>query len=306
MSTTKTKKRATILERLEFAVIRTILRIIHAMPYERRIPALGWVMQRVIAPLAGYNRRVADNLKLVAPEIDAAERARLVGRTANNVGRTLAELFSPVDFKARARHVPLEGPGVAALEAAKAAGQPIIFVSGHFANYDVIRAALIEQGFDVGGLYRKMNNPLFHDYYVNNISTIGTPLFQRGRKGLGQMLRHLKKGGCLAALIDVRAGNGEPLTYFGHRAWTATSMAEMAVKYNALFVPVFSIRRPDGLSFKTHIDAPIPAGDPSEMTQAFNDILEAQVRENMDQWFWFHKRWKAIPKAQLIAEESEL
>lgn len=305
MGRTKPPKKPTVLERIEYGFIRSILACVHALPFRRRVPALGWVMQHVIAPLAGYNKRVRENLTLVAPEIPAEQREQMVGRTANNIGRTLAELFSPDDFGPMARQVELKGPGVAAIDAAKAANQPIIFVSGHFGNYDVVRSALIARGFDVGGLYRRMNNPLFHTYYLNNISKIGTPLFERGRPGLFQMLRHLKKGGSLAVLIDVRAGNGQPLTFFGRRAWTAVSMAELAVKYNALLVPCFAARQADGLSFEAHVDAPIPAGDPAEMTQAYNDILESHVRKNMEQWFWFHRRWKALPEPKAAAPSQE-
>lgn len=254
---------------------------------------MGRVMQHVIAPLAGYNKRVRENLALVASEIPEEQRAKMVGKTANNIGRTLAELFSPDEFSPLAREVELKGPGVAAIDAAEERGQPIIFVSGHFGNYDVIRSALIARGLDVGGLYRRMNNPLFHEYYLNNISTIGTPLFERGRKGLGEMLRHLKKGGSLAVLIDVRARNGEPLKFFGQPALTAVSMPEIAEKYGALLVPCFALRREDGLSFDAIIEEPIPSGSPAEMTQTYNDVLESYVRDNMEQWFWFHRRWQS-------------
>lgn len=253
---------------------------------------MGWVMQHVIAPVAGYNRRVRENLELVVPEMPADQRKAMVGKTANNIGRMLAELFSPKEFPQLAKAVPLTGPGVPAIDAALAEGRPVIFVSGHFGNYDVLRAAIINRGFDVGALYRHMNNPLFHEYYVNNISAVGTPLFERGRSGFGKMLRHLKKGGALAALIDVRAGEGVPLTFFGKRVWTALGMAELAVRYDALFVPCFAVRQEDGLSFEARIEEPIPLSDPAQMTQEYNDILEAYVRENMEQWFWFHRRWK--------------
>lgn len=298
MSKTRKQKPPTTLERLEFSVIRVILGCVHLMPYRRRIAALGWVMQHVIAPVAGYNRRVRENLELVVPELSADQRKALVGKTANNIGRMLAELFSPKEFAEIARNVPLTGPGLDAIDAARAEGKPIIFVSGHFGNYDVLRAAVINRGFDVGALYRHMNNPLFHEYYVNNISAIGTPLFERGRPGFGQMLRHLKKGGALAALIDVRAGEGVPLTFFGKRVWTALGMAELAVRYDALFVPCFAIRQEDGLSFEARIESPIPLSDPAQMTQEYNNILETYVRENMAQWFWFHRRWKGLQNEQ--------
>lgn len=281
-------------DRVQYGLIRSILAALHLLPYRFRIPFLGWVMAHVIAPLAGYNRRTRDNLALIVPEMPLKEREALVGRVANNVGRTLAELFSPNDFVKRAREFDAAGPGLAALETARAEGRPIVLISGHFGNYDVVRATMIARGFDVGGLYRKMDNPLFHDYYVGNISTIGTPLFERGRPGLGQMLRHLKKGGALAALIDVRAGNGEPLTFFGKTAWTAVSMAELALKYNAVMVPCYAIRQPDGMSYKTVFEEPVSHTDPVTMTQALNDSLEARVRENMEQWFWIHRRWQDI------------
>lgn len=297
MSDTSKKRTATILERLEYALIRAIIGAVHLMPYRRRLSAMGWIMQHLIAPAAGYNRRVLDNLALVMPELPEQQRKAMTGKTVNNIGRMLAEMFSPKEFSELARAVPLEGAGLAAIDAARQSGKPVIFLSGHFGNYDVVRAALINRGFNLGGLYRHMNNPLFHDYYLNNISIIGTPLFERGRKGFGQMLRHLKQGNALAALIDVRSGSGAPLTFFGKRAWTALSMAELALKYDALLVPCFAVRQADGINFKAVIEEPIPHSDPVQMTQRYNDILEAQVRENMDQWFWIHRRWKPVGQA---------
>jgi KDO2-lipid IV(A) lauroyltransferase len=75
-------------------------------------------------------------------------------------------------------------------------------------------------------------------------------------------------------------------------------MAEMAEKYNALMVPCFAVRQADGVSFEAIIEEPIPSGTPEEMTQAYNDILERHVRENMEQWFWFHRRWKSTPNRE--------
>ncbi|MDC0739212.1 lauroyl acyltransferase [Cognatishimia sp. SS12] len=281
-------------DRVEYAAIRSILGVFHVLPYRARVGFLGWIMERVIGPLAGYNKRTRENLALVMPEMPHDERETLVRKVSNNVGRTLAEMFSPDKLVPLARESEFAGLGLATVDAARAAGKPCIFISGHFGNYDVGRAALIARGFDVGGLYRKMNNPLFHTYYVDKISTIGTPLFERGRPGLGQMLRHIRGGGSIAALIDLRAGSGAPLTFFGKRAWTALSMAEMAIKYDALLVPTYSVRQPDGISYKIIVEEPVPHSDPETMTQALNDSLEARVRAHMDQWFWVHRRWKDI------------
>ena len=148
-----------------------------------------------------------------------------------------------------------------------------------------------------------MNNPFFHDFYIKNISTIGTPLFERGRPGLGEMVRHLKTGGTLAALIDVRANYGIPLPFFGHAALTATSMAELALRYDAVLIPSYGTRLPDDAGFTTELEAPIAHTDPPTMTKALNASLEARVLKSPEQWFWIHDRWKGGALAEPPMDE---
>jgi len=262
------------------------------LPFRQRSAFMAWGMARVVAPLVGYRKRVRDNLDLILPDMDPAKRDALTVEVNRNVGRTICELFSPHDLVTMARQTALTGPGLAALEEARAQNRPAIVISGHFGNYDIARARLIAEGFDVGALYRHMNNPIFHDFYIKNISTVGTPLFERGRPGLGQMVRHLKGGGTLAALIDVRANNGIPLPFCGHPALTATSMAELALRYNAVLIPFYGTRLPNAEGFTADLEDPIPHTDPETMTRALNLSLEARVLKNPEQWFWIHNRWK--------------
>jgi KDO2-lipid IV(A) lauroyltransferase len=125
---------------------------------------------------------------------------------------------------------------------------------------------------------------------------IGKPLFMRGRRGMAEMLKFLRQGNCIAILIDQHMAAGEELTFFGRPAYTALSAAEMALKYDALLVPGYGIRQPDGLSFEVVLEAPVPHTSAAEMTQRLNDSLEAQVREHMDQWLWVHRRWKSVAR----------
>lgn len=277
-----------------YGVIRIVLAPVLALPYRWRIPFGGWVFANIAAPLAGYKRRIYDNLTMIMPEMPEAEKKRLTNAVPQSVGRSITELFSGKELVEVAKNTPFEGPGFAALEKARAEGRPSILISGHFGNYDIARGGLIARGFDVGGLYRPMNNPYFNKYYVGKISSIGKPLFSRGRKGMSEMIRFLKNGGTLAILIDQHMRNGSPLNFFGQTAYTALSSAQMALKYNADLIPLYVIRQPDGLSFKVVMDAPVPHTTPEEMTQALNDGLEAQVREHMDQWMWIHRRWKTL------------
>ena len=109
---------------------------------------------------------------------------------------------------------------------------------------------------------------------------------------MGEMVRFLKAGGTVAVLIDQHMHKGEPLTFMGQVAQTALSAAELALKYDALLVPCYGIRRADGLSFDMIFEEPLPHTTALEMTQALNDSLEVRVRENVDQWLWIHRRWK--------------
>ncbi len=268
------------------------------LPYGPRVRLCGWVMAQVIAPVAGYRKRVRDNLALVMPGLAAPEIARLERAVPDNVGRTIIEIYSGAEFTARIAATPAEGAGLAALDAAHREGRPVILVTGHFGNYDASRAALIARGFRVGALYRPMKNRFFNAHYVAAISRIGTPLFPRGRAGLSDMVRHLKSGGMLGLVIDQHMQHGAALTFFGVSAQTALSAAELALKYDALLVPTYAIRLPDGLNFKIVVEAPIAVDTPERMTQALNDSLETLVRAHLDQWFWIHRRWRAVPQTE--------
>ncbi|PTN02082.1 KDO2-lipid IV(A) lauroyltransferase [Rhodovulum imhoffii] len=279
-------------EFFENLLVRAILAGALVLPYRWRVPFAGWVVARLVAPVAGYDRRVRDNLAHVCPDLPRSEVRRLMRAVPDNFGRSVIELYSARDFVARAAATPMSGPGVAALQEAHEAGRPVLLVTGHFGNYDAPRAALIARGYRVGGLYNPMRNGFFNDHYTRAMATIGEPLFPRGRQGLGEMLRFLRSGGMLGIVIDQYMRHGAPLTFFGKTAPTALSAAQMALKYDALVVPIYGVRQSDGVSFEIVAEAPVPHGTAKEMTQALNDSLEAQVRRNMDQWLWIHRRWK--------------
>lgn len=277
---------------LQDRALRGLIWLLLRLPYRWRVPLCGWVLSRVIAPIAGYRARVRENLALVLPDLPPAEVERIARAVPDNVGRTVIEIYSGPEFIAHAVSHPLTGAGVAALEAANKAGRPVILVTGHFGNYDASRAALIARGYRVGALYMPMANRYFNAHYVKAISGIGTPLFPRGRAGLADMVRHLRAGGMLGMLVDQHMHHGEELSFFGRPALTALSAAELALKYDALLVPTYAVRQPDGVSFEIIVEPPIPPGTPEAMTQALNDSLEALVRQHIDQWFWIHRRWK--------------
>lgn len=274
-------------------ILRAMIALARAIPWRARVALVGWITARIIAPYAGYDRRIRDNLARVWPELPASEVARLVHAVPANAGRTLIEVYSGAEFVERAAGARITGAGLAALEAAKARGQGAILLSGHFGNYDVARAVLGRRGMPVGALYQPWSNRRFDVHYRRIIGAISGPIFPRGRQGLVEMVRHLRAGGFVGILHDQRMEHGASLRFFGHDALTALSAAEMALRHDLLLVPVYGVRQPDGIGFDLVIEAPIPHATPEAMMQAANDSLEAMVRAHPEQWFWVHRRWGA-------------
>ncbi|MDA8587023.1 lysophospholipid acyltransferase family protein [Rhodobacteraceae bacterium] len=277
---------------------RSVLKIALLMPYRLRLAFMGKVIAYVVAPYAGWNRRTADNLSLVMPDLSKPERRRIIRQVSDNVGRTLVEIYSGEDFIDRARSSRLEGPGIAALEAARAAGRPIILATAHLGNYDAVRGKLSREGYSIGALYRPMQNEKFNRHYVEAISNVASPVFPASARGFTGLMRHLKGGGVVGIVMDVAKTKTPVLTFFGAPAHTPLSAAEWALKYDAVLIPVFGIRQDDGLSFKIQVEEPLEHSTPEAMMQAYNDVVEAVVRRHPEQWFWIHRRWKLSPGAR--------
>lgn len=279
-------------DRLAAGAFSAVVALAGRLPYARRVALAGRLAATVLAPVAGWRRRIRANLALVCPDLPRAEVARLERAVCDNVGRSLAEIYSGPEFVARVKDLPLSGPGAELLQRLHAEGRAAVLVTGHFGNYDAWRGGLVARGYRIGALYRPMNNPGFNARYVAAITRVAAPLFARDKRGMAQMMRHLREGGMIGLAIDQYMRRGTDLSFFGHTARTPLSAAEIALKHDVPMIPIFATRQADGLSFVIEVEAPIAPDTPEAMSQRFNDILEARVRAHMEQWFWIHRRWK--------------
>ena len=292
-SSIKVKKRSSFLDLSIYIFVRYLLGILSILPYRTKISLGGLIYQKIISPLSGNRKRIIDNLKLIFPDLEKRKREELCSQVPNNIGRTLFELLSPNAFSNIAKSAKVSGPGFKILKDAQEQKKPVILVSGHFGNYDVVRVVLNTNQISVGALYKPMNNPYFNTFYERCIKQIAEPLFPRGRAGMGNMMRYLEDGNVVALLIDQYMSHGEPLKFLGHTAYTATSAAKLALKHDALLITFYVVRNDDGINFDLVFESPVKPSTPNEMTQVINDRLEKQIRKNMGQWLWTHRRWKS-------------
>ncbi|WP_170428145.1 lysophospholipid acyltransferase family protein [Ruegeria arenilitoris] len=272
--------------------MKGVIGAMRLLPYEARLATMG-AIARGLSPLIGFTKRVRSNLKLTCPDLPEDEVKRICRAVPDNAGRAIMEHFSPEGFTERQRNAKVSGSGVAAFDAAIAEGRPIMMITAHFGHYLAARIALQERsGQPIGCLYRRMANPYFNDMYVEAFYKTGSPMFEQGRRGMVEMVRSLKKSEIIAIVSDLHAHGGEELTFFGKPAVTSVLNAELAMKYNAVLIPCYAVRQPNGVDFEIVLHDPVPHTDPKTMTQFTNDDLEAMVKKHMGQWFWIHRRWK--------------
>ncbi|SEM44927.1 KDO2-lipid IV(A) lauroyltransferase [Loktanella fryxellensis] len=273
-------------------VLRGVIGGLNRLPYARRMALMGGLTARVIGPLAGYHRRAREQLALIYPDMAPAARHALATRVCDNFGRTLLENYANRDFAAQLADVRPTGDGLAPLAQARADGRPVIFVTGHFGNFEAPRHVLTRDGAVIGGLYRPMANAYVDSHYRETMTRWGGPVFPQGSRGTMGFARHIKGGGMGTLLFDVHVFRATPIDFLGRPALTSLAAADMALRFDALLIPYFGTRRPDGLSFDVAVEAPIPHSDPVTMMTEASRRLAARIATHPEQWFWVHRRWR--------------
>jgi KDO2-lipid IV(A) lauroyltransferase len=248
----------------------------------------GWTMRWI--PIA--RRRFDREILRIYPDMARADRLNLSRKMGQNMGRTLFEVFHNTQFQQGQSNFHVSGPGLSILEQARAAGKGAILVSGHFGQWEAVRAVLKHRGMETAGVYRRQSNRHYQRLLVRGIEQGGKPALTTERDGTTAMIRHLRAGGFVAILLDEKTVDGEMMPFLGFDALTSVVAARVALKYDIPFMPVFGTRRDDSSDIDVEFEAPIEPTDPRTMTQAFNDNLSARILENPDQWYWLLRRWK--------------
>ena len=278
------------LHRLQAGGLRAALAGLRPLPLAARLRALGAMTEAATRASPRLRARIDDNLSLIFPDMDPAERLRIRNATARNAGAVLGTVFYAPEFGRTLGDVAVSGPGLAAIEDAFAARRGGLVVSGHFGRWEVARFVLKHRGMEAAGIYRVNNNPHYDPLFFEGIAESGRPMVAKGRNGLRDLLRHLRGGGLVGMLIDQIDRKGPWIDLLGQPARTPLTAAELALKMDVPLVPAFCPVI-DGRS-TVHYEAPIPHSDAATMMRVFNDRLSDWIRRYPEQWYWFHRRWK--------------
>jgi KDO2-lipid IV(A) lauroyltransferase len=232
--------------------------------------------------------------KRVFPNMKRSARMKLGQDMGRHMGRTLFEIYHDAEFQTQHHKFRVSGPGLDALKEANAAGKGAIIVSGHFGQWEAVRAAIKMNGMESGAVYRPHKNRHYERRILAGIEAGGKPILATGRVGTKALVRHVRNGGIISILLDEKYSEGVRIPFLGHDALTSLSAAQLALKYDLLMIPSYGIRIEDGNAFRVEFEAPISHTDSITMTRDFNDSLSARIMEYPEQWYWMLRRWDDV------------
>jgi len=258
--------------------------------------ALGWLGWRLSRRDRG---RALEHLEIALPELTAAERRRLAKACFAHFGATLCECVRLLGADADEVRRRVRFEGWEHVEALRREGRPILILTGHCGNWELLAAALSCNGLPLDVVARQAQDAQLDEVLVGLRARFGTRTIARGGTGAArELLRTLRAGGTLGMLIDQDTQvEGAWVPFFGRPAYTPLGAAQIALRQGLAVVPTFIERRDDG-SHLASVQPPLalPA-DAVEATAAMTQVIEDQVRRRPEQWVWMHRRWRRQPPA---------
>lgn len=252
---------------------------------------LGGFLGRAIGPCLGAHHTAQKNLAYIFPKMPDSERQAILAGMWDNLGRVGAEL-AHLSKEALARRVTVTG-----LEHLPPPDTPLLFVSGHLGNWELMPVMAAKHGRPLTLVYRQANNPFVDEMIARLRGAYAGNMFPKGPQGAIKMARAIKNNESLGMLVDQKMNDGIAVPFFGIEAMTAPAVAQLALRYRMPIMPVHIVRL-QGACFECIVDPPLTyettgndERDALTIMTVINQRLESWIRAHPEQWFWVHKRW---------------
>ena len=252
----------------------------------------------IAGPLFKSQNVIDDNLQKVLGATSDEMKIKITENMWSNYGKTFVEYLYLYKFKNKSSHINfIKGEDI--LLKIKKNNRPVIFISGHFANFELMSMEITKKKINLATIYRPLNN-IFLNPFMEKIrkNHVCKNQIKKGVSGIREAIKYVKNNHSIALMIDQRVSEGKSLPFFNHQALTTTLPAQLSLRFNCDIVPVF-LQRIENDNFNIEFYDPIsPNGRPNneenklEITMNLNKILETMILKNPDQWIWTHNRWK--------------
>jgi len=246
-------------------------------------------------PIFRSKNLIKTNIQRAIPKINSSKIKSITKDMWNNYGRTLSEYMFLKGFRNDQFRSNINITGKEILQKIKLERTPVIFVSGHFSNFELMAMEIEKSGVNLSAIYRPLNN-IFLNILMERIRKkyICKNQIKKGTSGVRELLRLYKKGYSIALMIDQRVSQGIKSKFFNQEAFTTTIPAQFIKKFNCKVVPI-SIKRHNSVNFNIKVEKPIEFSKNSsteKITRELNIWLEKTILKNPGQWIWSHDRWK--------------
>ena len=248
---------------------------------------MGGYIGKKIGPLFRSKQTILTNIKNAFPSANKADLELIIQNMWENYGRILAEYVFLKDFRKEKLNDYLEIEGKEHLNKVRDSNEQVVFVSGHFNNFELMAMQIEKSGINLAAIYRPLNN-IFLNGIMEKIRKkyICKNQIKKGRSGTRELLKSFNNKNSIALMIDQRVSEGEKSNFFGQDAFTTTIPAQLVKKFGCKIVPIH-IERYNDFYFKMKVEEPINYNKDStidEITLSLNKLLENMILKNPSQW----------------------
>ena len=247
----------------------------------------------LLGPTFKSKKIINNNLNIFSKKQPALSKEKIIFNMWKNYGKTFIEYVFLSHLRNNVSNIIVTGE-TNLLEATQK-DKPVIFISGHFANFEMMSMVISKKKIPLAIIYRPLNN-IFLNPLMEFLRKkyICPHQIKKGINGVRDAIDFIKKKHSIALMIDQRVSEGEKINFFDEIALTTTFPAQLSNKFNLDIIPVY-IERDENDNFKIEFQKIIKAKDfqnKLELTKELNRILEKMIIRNPGQWIWTHNRWK--------------
>ncbi len=251
----------------------------------------------VLGPKIRSNKIIFSNLEKINPNLSKNEKEENLRKMWKNYAITFIEYIFLKKFRQNNYHINIKNKKI--LENLVNSKEKVVFISGHFANFELMAMEITKIGVSLSAIYRPLNN-YFLNFFMERLRKkyICPNQIKKGISGVKQAVSDLKKGNSLALMIDQRLSEGENINFFNSNSMTTTLPAQIALKYKVKIIPIHLVRK-DDFSYEMEVGQPLDFktydnnnDNKIKISQKLNLWLEGKIKEQPDQWILTHNRWK--------------
>mgnify|MGYP001475755213 FL=1 len=247
----------------------------------------------ILGPLFKSNNIIEKNLSIFSSDMSQIEKKEIINKMWKNYGMTFIEYIFLNYFKKEKSHVSIKNEKILLDILSKK--KPVIFISGHFANFELMSMEITKRNVPLGAIYRPLNN-IFLNPFMEFLRKkyVCKNQIKKGINGVRNSIELIKNKHSIALMIDQRVSEGEKINFFDKPALTTTLPAQLSDKFGLDVVPVYIGRDKKNhftIEFQERINLKDFKGK-LEFTEKLNKILEKMINRDPSQWIWTHNRWK--------------